>query len=244
MFKINNNVVAILAGGYGTRLSEETIIKPKPMVEIGGRPILWHIIKHYQHFGYINFAICLGYKGDYIKKYFKKNASFFKDLNIKLIDTGLNSLTAKRILKIQDHLSDTFMLTYGDAVSNINLESLLKFHKTKKSIFTISGVVPSSRYGSIQYDKNSRIKKFMEKKDLTENIINGGYFVIDKKSLKYFSNKKNQMLEVEPMNKIVKTGKMFVYKHLKFWQCMDTIRDKNLLEKMWKSNPPWKIWKK
>ena len=137
MHKTKSNTVVILAGGLGTRLSEETVSKPKPMVEIGSKPILWHIIKHYQHYGFKNFIICLGYKGEYVKKYFKSHSKFFINLNIKLIPTGLRSSTARRILKVQKYLTDTFLLTYGDAVSNIDLNSLLKFHYIKKSIFTI-----------------------------------------------------------------------------------------------------------
>lgn len=244
MFKIKNNTVVILAGGFGTRLSEETILKPKPMAEIGSKPILWHIIKHYQYYGFVNFVICLGYKGNYIKKYFKINSHLFSHLNIKLINTGLNSLTARRLLKVNNYLSDTFLLTYGDAVSDINLEKLLKFHNKKKALFTISGVVPMSRYGSIKFDKNFRVQKFMEKKDLIKHIINGGYFIVNKKVLKMFDKNKNQMLEIEPMKKIVTKKKMFVYVHLGFWQCMDTLRDKILLNKLWKNKPVWKLWQK
>jgi glucose-1-phosphate cytidylyltransferase len=243
MYETKSNTVVILAGGLGTRLSEETVTKPKPMVEIGSKPILWHIIKHYQHYGFKNFIICLGYKGEYVKKYFKSHSKLFINLNIKLIPTGLSSLTATRVLKVEKYLTDTFLLTYGDAVSNIDLNSLLKFHYIKKSIFTISGVVPASKYGSIEHNKQGMVKKFLEKKDLTKHIINGGYFVISKKSLKYISKTKNQMLEIEPMTKIVKTNKMFVRRHLGFWQCMDTLRDKLLLEKMWAQKPEWKIWK-
>jgi glucose-1-phosphate cytidylyltransferase len=240
--EFNKITVAILAGGYGTRLSEETNLRPKPMVKIGSQPILWHIIKHYEYYGFKNFIICLGYKGQYIKNYFKKNFNLFPNLKIKLVKTGLDSLTAKRILKIKNYLTDPFLLTYGDAVSNINLNSLFKFHIRKKSIFTISGVIPTSRYGSIKYTKKGRIKKFTEKKDFQNFFVNGGYFVVNKKSLKYFSKNKNQMLENEPIKKIVKTKKMFVYRHFKFWQCMDTLRDKKKLSQMWESNPPWKIW--
>jgi glucose-1-phosphate cytidylyltransferase len=212
------------------------------MVEIGSKPILWHIIKHYQYYGFINFIICLGYKGNYIKQYFNKNSNLFLHLNIKLVNTGLNSLTARRLLRVKNYLSDTFLLTYGDAVSNINLDSLMKFHNKKKSIFTISGVVPSSRYGSVKFDKNFRVSKFMEKKDLTRHVVNGGYFVVNKKALKFFSKNKNQMLEIEPMKKIVQKKKMFLYVHLGFWQCMDTLRDKILLNKLWKKKPEWKLW--
>jgi glucose-1-phosphate cytidylyltransferase len=242
MNKIQKNTVVILAGGFGTRLSEETATKPKPMVEIGSKPILWHIIKHYQYYGFKNFVICLGYKGKFIEKYFKLHSNLFSDLNIKLLSTGLNSLTATRIFKVRNHLTNTFLLTYGDAVSNINLNKLMLFHKRKNSLFTISGVIPKSRYGSIKFNKNSLITKFREKKDFETNLISGGYFVVDKRVFKYIS-KKNEMLEEKPFRRIQKTKKMFVFKHYGFWQCMDTLRDKVLLEKLWKTNPLWKIWK-
>ena len=242
MNKIKKNTVVILAGGFGTRLSEETLLKPKPMVEIGSKPILWHIIKHYQYYGFNNFVICLGYKSKFIKNYFKLHSNFFSGLNIKLLFTGNNSLTATRIYKVKNYLTDTFLLTYGDAVSDINLDKLMLFHKKKASLFTISGVIPKSRYGSLKFNRNSLITKFKEKKDLENYLISGGYFVVDKKMFKYFSSK-NEMLEHKPFQRILKTKKMFVFKHYGFWQCMDTLRDKFFLEKLWKNNPPWKIWK-
>jgi len=235
------DTVVILAGGLGTRLAEETKKKPKPMVEIGRRPILWHIIKHYEHYGFKNIIICAGYKGEMIKKFFKKN--IFKDIKINVIDTGLNSLTARRLVKIKKLLPENFCLTYGDAVADINIKKLVKFHFDKNSIFTISGVIPVSKYGSIKYDRGNKIIKFMEKSDFIDNFVSGGYFVLNKKIFKFINNKKNLMLEKEPMTNIAKTGKMYIYKHYGFWQCMDTLRDKLYLEDLWKKSLRWKIWK-
>ena len=235
------DTVVILAGGLGTRLAEETKKKPKPMVEIGRKPILWHIIKHYEHYGFKNIIICAGYKGEMIKKFFKKN--IFKDIKINVIDTGLNSLTARRLVKIKKLLPENFCLTYGDAVADINIQKLVKFHFDKNSIFTISGVIPVSKYGSIKYDRGNKIIKFMEKSDFIDNFVSGGYFVLNKKIFKFINNKKNLMLEKEPMTNIAKTGKMYIYKHYGFWQCMDTLRDKLYLEDLWKKSLRWKIWK-
>jgi glucose-1-phosphate cytidylyltransferase len=235
------DTLVILAGGLGTRLAEETKKKPKPMVEIGRKPILWHIIKHYEHYGFKNIIICAGYKREMIKIFFKKN--IFKDIKINVIDTGLNSLTARRLVKIKKLLPENFCLTYGDAVADINIKKLVKFHFDKNSIFTISGVIPVSKYGSIKYDRGNKIIKFMEKSDFIDNFVSGGYFVLNKKIFKFINNKKNLMLEKEPMTNIAKTGKMYIYKHYGFWQCMDTLRDKLYLEDLWKKSLRWKIWK-
>ena len=235
------DTVVILAGGLGTRLAEETKKKPKPMVEIGRKPILWHIIKHYEHYGFKNIIICAGYKREMIKIFFKKN--IFKDIKINVIDTGLNSLTARRLVKIKKLLPENFCLTYGDAVSDIDIQKLVKFHFDKNSIFTISGVIPVSKYGSIKYDRGNKIIKFMEKSDFIDNFVSGGYFVLNKKIFTFINNKKNLMLEKEPMTNIAKTGKMYIYKHYGFWQCMDTLRDKLYLEDLWKKTLRWKIWK-
>tara|TARA_B110000091_G_C13625602_1_gene394843 strand:- start:92 stop:832 length:741 start_codon:yes stop_codon:yes gene_type:complete len=235
------DTLVILAGGLGTRLAEETKKKPKPMVEIGRKPILWHIIKHYEHYGFKNIIICAGYKREMIKIFFKKN--IFKDIKISVIDTGLNSLTARRLVKIKKLLPENFCLTYGDAVSDIDIQKLVKFHFDKNSIFTISGVIPVSKYGSIKYDRGNKIIKFMEKSDFIDNFVSGGYFVLNKKIFKFINNKKNLMLEKEPMTNIAKTGKMYIYKHYGFWQCMDTLRDKLYLEDLWKKSLRWKIWK-
>tara|TARA_B100001173_G_scaffold308508_1_gene318914 strand:- start:486 stop:1217 length:732 start_codon:yes stop_codon:yes gene_type:complete len=243
MFKNSKiDTVVILAGGLGTRLAEETQKKPKPMVEIGKKPIIWHIIKHYQFYGFKNFIICGGYKYKIIRNFFLKTKEFQKE-NIKIVNTGLNSLTATRIRKIRKILPENFCLTYGDAVSNINLKKLINFHYRKKSIFTITGVIPVSKYGSIRFSKSQKITKFTEKKDFTRDYVNGGYFVVNKSIFKYLS-KKNEMFEMAPMKKIVNSNKMYLYLHKDFWQCMDTLRDKTYLEKLWKTKPKWKIWKK
>ena len=234
------NTLVILAGGLGTRLAEETQKKPKPMVKIGSKPIIWHIIQHYKFYGFKNFIICAGYKGQMLKNFFDNSNDFLGD-NIKVINTGLKSLTAKRLIKIKKILPTVFCLTYGDAVSDINLNKLINYHIKKKSIFTITGVVPTSKYGSIKFNIKNKVTKFMEKKDFNKDFVSGGYFVLDKSIFKYLS-KKNEMLEKSPMKKIVKTGKMYIFKHNGFWQCMDTLRDKILLDKMWKNKPKWKIW--
>lgn len=240
--KTNIDTVVILAGGLGTRLSEETQKKPKPMVKIGSKPILWHIIKHYQFYGFKNFIICGGYKYKMIQNFFLKNKEF-KNEKINIFNTGAKSLTATRIRKIKNILPENFCLTYGDAVSNIDLNKLINFHFKKKSIFTITGVVPISKYGSIKFSKNQKILKFMEKKDFTKDYVSGGYFVVNKSIFKYLTNK-NEMLERAPMKKIVNSKKMYLYLHRDFWQCMDTLRDKMYLEKLWITKPKWKIWKK
>ena len=234
------NTVVILAGGLGTRLSEETQKKPKPMVKIGKKPIIWHIIKHYQFYGFKNFIICGGYKYKIIKNFFL-NINDFKNENINVFNTGIKSLTATILKKIKKILPENFCLTYGDAVSDIDLKRLINFHFKKKSIFTITGVIPVSKYGSIKFNKNQKITKFMEKKDFTNDYVSGGYFVVNKSVFKYLK-KKNEMLERGPMNKIVKSNKMYLYIHKGFWQCMDTLRDKIYLEKLWKKNSKWKIW--
>ena len=244
MKKNNKDIaVAILAGGYGTRLSEKTKDIPKPLVKIGNKPIIWHIIKHYEYYGFKKFIICCGYKGNLIKKFISNEKKKLKDLDIITINTGIKSLTAKRVIKIKKYLTNTFCLTYGDAVADVNLSNLIKYHKRKKSDFTVTGVIPISRYGSLKINKKNKIIKFMEKKDFKDNYINGGYFVINKNILKFISPRKNQMLEEEPMRKIVKEKNMFVYKHRSFWQCMDTLRDNILLNKMWRKKPKWKIWR-
>ena len=244
MSKISKiNTVVILAGGLGTRLAEETQKKPKPMVKIGSKPIIWHIIKHYKYYGFKNIIICAGYKGYMIKKFFF-NSKEFKSENLKVINTGLKSLTATRLKKVEKYLPDHFCLTYGDAVSNVNLNNLIRFHFKKKSIFTMTGIVPISKYGSIKFNKNNQVLNFMEKRDFRKNYVSGGYFVLNKKILKFINKNRDEMLEKTPIVKILKTKKMFIYKHNSFWQCMDTLRDKLYLDELWKKKPKWKIWKK
>jgi len=227
--------VVILAGGYGTRISEYTKIIPKPMVRINGKPILYYIMKHYSNYGFKDFYIALGYKGKIIKDYFKKNE---KELgwNINLIDTGLNTMTGGRIKKLKKYLgNEDFMLTYGDGLSNVNLKKLLNFHKkNKKALVTMTAVRPPARFGSIKINGN-RIKMFREKSKLDEGWINGGFFVMNPKIINYI-NKSSTYLEKSPLEKLAEKKQLFAYKHDSFWQCMDTKRDKDNLENLFKKN--------
>ena len=222
--------VVILAGGFGSRISEYTKTIPKPMIAINKKPILLHIIEHYAKFGFNDFYIALGYKGHIIKKYFKKTK--FK-WNINLIDTGLNTMTGGRIKRLKKYLkNETFFLTYGDGVSDINLKKLLKFHKKNKNLVTLSAVRPPARFGAIKLSGN-KVKVFKEKDVMDEGWINGGFFVIEPKFLDYIKND-STFLEKEPLEKASKAGQLFAYKHEGFWQCMDTKRDKDKLEKILK----------
>ena len=254
--------VVILAGGFGTRLSEETIIKPKPMVEAGGKPMLWHIMNAYGFHGYREFIIALGYKGELIKEYFlnyyhhqsdltvdlktgttKAMNNGFKDWIVHLVDTGLNTMTGGRLYRLRDRLKgETFMLTYGDGVSNIDINSLLGFHKGHGKAATVTAVKPPARFGGMKFDGN-RVVEFKEKPQTDEGWINGGYFVFEPEVLKYISGDQT-VLEKEPLENLAKDGQLMAYKHEGFWQCMDTLRDKQLLEKLWESGKaPWKVWK-
>jgi len=256
--------VIILCGGRGTRLKEETEIRPKPLVEIGGKPILWHIMKIYAHYGFNDFILCLGYKGEKIKEYFlnyeamssdftirlgnRNNIRFHsnhqeKDWNVTLVDTGEEAQTGARIKRIEKYIdSDLFMLTYGDGVANINVKSLLEFHKSHGIIGTITGVHPSSRFGEFVIKKNKLIK-FHEKPQVSEGLINGGFFVFNKVFLKYLKEDDNCYLEKEPLENLTSEGELMVYIHDGFWQCVDTYRELELLNNLWKSSkPPWKVW--
>ncbi len=225
--------VVILAGGFGTRLSEYTKDIPKPLVSIKGKPIIVHIIKHYIKFGFKEFYIALGYKGSLIKKYFKNNK--IKDTNIKFINTGLNTMTGGRLLRLKKFLSkETFMMTYGDGISDINIKKLVDFHNKQKKLFTLTVVRPPARFGAVTL-KGNLVKLFREKSQLDEGWINGGFFVIEPKFFKFIKNDKTY-LEKEPMEKIVKMKQLNAYKHHGFWQCMDTKRDKEHLEKILKND--------
>tara|TARA_B100001057_G_scaffold501262_1_gene622829 strand:+ start:23519 stop:24250 length:732 start_codon:yes stop_codon:yes gene_type:complete len=224
--------VVILAGGFGTRLSEYTKDIPKPLVSIKGKPIIVHIIKHYIKFGFKEFYIALGYKGSLIKKYFKNNK--IEDTNIKFINTGLNTMTGGRLLRLKKFLSgETFMMTYGDGISDINIKKLVDFHNKQKKFFTLTVVRPPARFGAVTL-KGNLVKFFREKSQLDEGWINGGFFVIEPKFFKFIKNDKTY-LEKEPMEKIVKMKQLNAYKHHGFWQCMDTKRDKEYLEKILKN---------
>ncbi len=254
--------VGILAGGHGTRLAEETEIKPKPMVEIGGRPILWHIMMHYSCYGFHDFVIALGYKGEVIKRYMVDYCSLnsnltvnlkagrvdmhdtdgIQDWTIQLIDTGLNTMTGGRIKRLQPYIgNETFMLTWGDGVSTVDLNRLLAFHRSHGRLITMTAVRPPARYGHLEFDGN-RIREFTEKPQTAEGWINGAFFVVEPQVFDYIDGDDTQF-EKEPLERLAADGELMAYKHDGFWQCMDTRRDKYTLEKLWDSGEaPWKIW--
>ncbi|MEE2885606.1 MAG: glucose-1-phosphate cytidylyltransferase [Chloroflexota bacterium] len=254
--------VVILAGGLGTRLSEETDIVPKPMVEIGGNPILWHIMKIYAHFGFKEFVIALGYKGDQIKRfmldYSLLNSNLrvsLKDGNIKvvdgpkedwivdLIDTGMSTETGGRVNRLADIVdSDTFMLTYGDGLSDVNLNNLLEFHRAHGKLATITSVRPRSRFGRLSFD-GDKVVEFVEKPHVGDGWINGGFFVLEPKVLNYLDGDQT-IFEREPLENLARDGQLVAYKHESFWQPMDTLREVRLLRNLWDTGQaPWKIWK-
>ncbi len=225
----------ILAGGKGTRISEYTKSIPKPMIRIGSKPILEHIINYYISYGFKDFIIAGGYKYSVIKNYFKKKNNLVK---IRVINTGISSLTGKRIIKLKNELKSTFMLTYGDGLSNVDLNKLFKFHKKNKKKITMTAVHPPARFGELEINNNI-VKKFEEKPQLQKGWINGGFFVVEPEFLKFIGDK-NVMLERSPMSKAVKTKNLAAFKHRGFWFCMDTLRDKKVLEEMIKNKKsPW-----
>ncbi|MFV0481245.1 MAG: glucose-1-phosphate cytidylyltransferase [Campylobacteraceae bacterium] len=255
--------VVILAGGYGTRIAEETDIKPKPMVEIGGKPILWHIMKIYSHYGFHDFVILLGYKGYAIKEYFanyflhqsdvtidlKTNAidvhsNYSEPWRVTLADTGLDTMTGGRIKRAQKYIGDEdFLLTYGDGVSDIDIARTVAFHKSHGKILTMSAIQPEARFGNITIDDNMNVKKFIEKPKNEAGWINGGFFVCNKKIFDYISSDESCVFEQEPLQKLAQNGEMYAYKHNGFWQPMDTLRDNQKLNKLWRENKaPWKVW--
>ena len=219
--------VVILAGGRGTRISEYTNLIPKPMIKVLGKPIILRIMDHYARFGHKDFYIATGYKSNVIKKYFKKKN--YKKYNINLIYTGLNTMTGGRIKRLNKFLNETFLVTYGDGLSNININKLINFHKKNKKLVTLTTVRPPARFGAIKI-KNNFVKYFREKSSLDEGWINGGFFVMEPKFLKFISGDKTY-LEQEPFKKISKKIQLMAFKHKGFWQCMDTLRDKEILEK-------------
>jgi len=256
--------VVILAGGFGTRLSEETGIRPKPMVEIGGKPILWHILKIYSHYGYKEFVILLGYKGYMIKEYFANyflhNASVTIDLKnnstqvlrnksedwkITLLDTGLHTLTGGRIKQAQEVIGDEdFMVTYGDGLSDVNIHDLVKFHNKHKGIITMTAIQPAGRYGSLSFgEEDNQVLSFLEKPKGEQGWVNGGFFVCSPKVFDYIPNDEQCMFEHGPLETMSAEGNLYAYKHNKFWRAMDSLKDKNDLEDIWNSNnPAWKVW--
>jgi len=257
--------VLLLAGGFGTRLSEETDIRPKPMVEIGGKPILWHIMKTYSEYGFNEFVVLLGYKGYYIKEYFANYFLHQSDVTIDmsdgsmqvhnnsseswkvtLLDTGLNSMTGGRIKRAQDFIgNEQFMLTYGDGVADINIEELVEFHKSHKKAMTMTSAQPDGRFGALDIDSNSQVKEFKEKPKGDGSWINAGYFVCEPKVFDYIVEGDTTVFEQAPLKNLAKDGEIFTYKHDSFWMPMDTLRDKMKLNELWDTNQaPWKIWDK
>lgn len=253
--------VAILAGGLGTRLAEETVTKPKPMVEIGNQPVLWHIMKHYSHNGFDDFVIALGYKGEYIKRWMVDYVSLASDLTVRgadgsverhdsgcedwtisMVDTGQPTATGGRIKRLQPHLGDdTFMLTWGDGVSDVDLKALLEFHRAHGKLATMTAVRPPARFGHLELD-GDQISEFSEKPQAGEGWINGAFFVLEPEIFDYIEGDDTQW-EKEPLEQLAKDGQLMAYRHHGFWQCMDTIRDKKLLEQLWdEGDAPWKTW--
>jgi len=229
----------ILAGGYGTRISEESHLLPKPMIEIGGKPILWHIMKIYLAHKIDDFVICLGYKGEKIKEYFEQFDS--KLWNVQLIDTGLDTMTGGRLKRIQDKIDDTFCVTYGDGVSDVNLNNLITFHKEKKSLATLTAIHPPERFGVLNLS-GDYVKEFHEKHTGESSWINGGFFVFEPEIFDYLQND-STVLERAPLETLAKEQKLAAFKHNGFWHPMDTLRDKKHLEDLLASEKaPWKIW--
>jgi len=229
----------ILAGGYGTRISEESSIVPKPLIEIGGKPILWHIMKIYSAYKIDDFVICLGYKGEKIKEYFEQFDS--KLWNIQLIDTGLDTMTGGRLKRIQDKIDNTFCMTYGDGVSDVNLNNLVTFHKEKKSLATLTAIHPPERFGVLNLS-GDYVTEFHEKHTGESSWINGGFFVFEPEIFDYLQND-STVLERAPLETLATEQKLSAFKHNGFWYPMDTLRDKKHLEDLWTSKKaPWKIW--
>lgn len=254
--------VVILAGGFGTRLSEETSIKPKPMVEIGGKPILWHIMKIYSHYAFNDFIICLGYKGYVIKEYFvnyylhqsdvtfdlKNNKMEIHHNNsepwkITLIDTGLNTMTGGRLLKVKDYIkNETFMMTYGDGVADVNILQLIKYHNETNQIATVTAAQPSGRFGALQIQNNNMVSSFKEKPSGDGNWVNAGFFVLEPEVFNYLEDELT-IFERKPLQNLANEGQLKAFHHNGFWMPMDKLSDKVDLEKMWNENKaPWKIW--
>ena len=250
----------ILAGGLGTRISEESHLKPKPMIEIGGKPILWHIMKIYSHYGINDFVICLGYKGYIIKEYFANyflhmsNVTFDMANNkmevheqhaepwrVTLIDTGLDTLTGGRLMRVRDYVGDdTFCFTYGDGVTDLDIGATIKFHREHGKKATVTAIQPPGRYGALNLEGNA-VSSFQEKPAGDGAWINGGFFVLEPSVFDYIHGSQTSW-ESQPLQQLAQEGQLMSYQHAGFWQAMDTLRDKNHLEKLWINNPPWKAW--
>ena len=255
--------VVILAGGKGTRISEESHLKPKPMIEIGEAPILWHIMKYYSSFGFNEFIICCGYKGYVIKEYFadyylhRSDITFdFADNNrmiihsnvaepwkVTIVDTGLETMTGGRLKRIAKYIDDTFMMTYGDGLSNVDLNALLKFHEDKGELATITAIQPGGRFGVLEFGENDSVTRFREKVKEDGGWINAGFMVLEPKVIDYIDGD-GTFFEREPVERLAEDGQLSAYKHNGFWKCMDTMRDREGLEFLWLHNQaPWKRWK-
>ena len=231
--------VVILCGGKGTRLAEETNLNPKPMVKIGDKPIIWHILKFFSNYGYNDFILATGYKNEIIDNFFSKNKDF---PNVETIFTGAETMTGGRILRLKSILNreEEFFMTYGDGVTNLNLNELLKFHKSHNKIATVTAVHPPVRFGEVEI-KNNEVTRFAEKKQAKSSWISGGFFILNKKIFNYIKNDET-VFEEYPLEKVTSEGQLMAYKHEGFWQCMDTLREKKLLESLWnKGIAPWKV---
>lgn len=255
--------VVILAGGYGTRISEESVLRPKPMIEIGEKPILWHIMKIYSHFGFHDFIICCGYKQQIIKEWFANYYLYNSDVTfdfaaggsmqihnnvsepwkVTLVDTGLDTMTGGRIKRIKPYVNnETFMMTYGDGVSNVDINKLVKYHKSHGKIATLTGVMMEQRYGLLETNEIGQVMEFREKSEQDGSLVNSGFMVLEPEVFDYIEGD-STFFEKEPLEMLAKNGQLFVYRHTGFWKCMDTQRDKGFLDEMWKSgDAPWKLW--
>lgn len=255
--------VVILAGGFGTRISEESHLKPKPMIEIGERPILWHIMKIYSHYGFNDFVVCLGYKGYYIKEYFahyflhESDVTFdFRNSNeqivhthsaepwkVTLVNTGIDTMTGGRVKRIQSHVGgQTFMMTYGDGVSDVNIHDLVSFHRSHGKLATVTSVQPGGRFGALDLSETNHVRGFQEKPQGDGGWINAGFFVLEPETFNYIEGD-HTVFEREPLEGLAKDNQLVAYKHQGFWQPMDSLRDKTQLEQIWKSGKArWKIW--
>jgi glucose-1-phosphate cytidylyltransferase len=255
--------VVILAGGFGTRISEESHLVPKPMIEVGEKPILWHIMKHYSFYGYNEFIICCGYKQYIIKQFFADYYLHMSDVTfdftlgskmivhnnnaepwkVTLIDTGINTMTGGRIKRVKDYIgNESFMLTYGDGVSDVDIKKLVEFHYAHKKIATITAIQPGGRFGMLDIDAAESINSFKEKSKEDGGWINGGFMVLNPEMIDYIDSD-TTVFEMEPLERVSLEGQLMAYRHHGFWQCMDTMRDKELLEKLWtNSQAPWKVW--
>lgn len=256
--------VVVLCGGLGTRLREETEYRPKPMVEIGGRPILWHIMRLYAHFGFKDFILCLGYKGMIIKEYFLNYQALMSDFNIRLgaapsvsyfnghetvdwsvtlVDTGLETMTGARVKRVEKYLkADRFMLTYGDGLANIDINALLRFHRAHGKLVTVTGVRPPSRFGEMSV-RGGTVEHFDEKPQISDGLVNGGFFVCERGFFDYLSDNESCVLEQEPLRCVAAEGRLAAYDHQGFWQCMDTYREWQMLTKLWETGEaPWRVW--